>query len=92
MAKGKYHSKFLDWQKKGQGGGLCAKCCRVVPVLTVDHIIPIAIVDMLDDTGTMKQEWEKNFELICYPCNRFKGCRLDKTNPLTKELLLELLK
>jgi 5-methylcytosine-specific restriction endonuclease McrA len=92
MAKGNRYTKLFEWQKRGQAGGLCSKCNRLVSVLTVDHIVPVSILDMLDDTGEMKLELEKNFQLICYPCNRFKGCRLDKTNPLTKELLLELLK
>lgn len=91
MAK-KPKSKLNEWQKKSQLGGICAKCKRQVSLLTVDHIVPASIMDMLDDTGEMKYEREDNFQFLCYPCNKFKGCRLDKTCPKTLQIMNDLLK
>lgn len=90
--KSNKNTKLYEWQQKASKGGQCAKCGRNISYLTVDHIVPIAIIDMLDDTGLLKVEDERNFQLLCLPCNRFKASRLDKTNPITRELLLELLK
>jgi len=84
-------TKLNEWQKRANEGGTCAKCGRTLPYMTVDHIVPIAILDMLDDTGQMKYECERNFQLLCRPCNSFKSGRIDKTNPITREILLDLL-
>jgi 5-methylcytosine-specific restriction endonuclease McrA len=91
MAKGKYKSKLQEWQKRALQGGVCQRCNREVAILTVDHIVPISILDMLDDTGEMKYEKEDNFQYLCWPCNRFKAGRIDKTCWKTKEILLSLL-
>jgi len=85
-------TKLWEWQQKASKGGQCEKCGRNLSYLTVDHIVPLALIEMLDDTGKMKYEDERNFQLLCVPCNKFKACRIDKINPKTKEILLELLK
>ena len=84
-------SKLDEWQKIANQGGECRNCGRFVKKLSVDHIIPVYILDCLDDTGEAKYEWEDNFELLCVPCNNFKGAKLDKMNLKTKRLLMELL-
>ena len=91
MSKIKYGTKLKEWQKRASEGGQCAKCGRHVDYLTVDHILPSFILDMLDDTGDMKLNREDNFQFLCYPCNKFKAGRLDKTDKRVRELLLELL-
>ena len=91
MAKANKKSKLYEWQVRAREGGICVKCGRLLPILSVDHIVPLAIMDMLDDTGLMKYEYDYNFQLLCYPCNRFKGGKLDKTNPKTIEILKKLL-
>jgi 5-methylcytosine-specific restriction endonuclease McrA len=79
------------WQKIAEQGGKCERCQRVVSHLTVDHIVPSSIIQSLDDTGQLHLTLEENFQFLCYPCNRLKGNRLDKTCPKTKELLIRLL-
>lgn len=83
---------LYQWQEKAKIGGKCEKCGYWVSKLSVDHIVPISILNMLDETGEAFAEWEDNFQLICHPCNMFKANRLDKTHPKTKEILLKLLK
>lgn len=90
MAK-KAKTKLWEWQKKAKEGGVCNFCKKETSYLTVDHIVPTFIIEMLDDTGQAVYEDERNFQLLCPPCNRFKGNRIDKRNPLTREILLELL-
>lgn len=90
MAK-KEHTKLREWQKRASLGGICGKCNRKVEYLTVDHIVPIAFVDQFDDTGMAKYNDEENFMMMCRPCNSFKSCRFDKSNPKTKEIILKYL-
>lgn len=85
----KKKTKLYEWQKLAASGGKCAKCGLHKGVLTVDHIIPVAILQTLDDSGMAMYEDEDNFQLLCHPCNQFKGTQLDKTNHKTKELLLK---
>ena len=73
----KKRSKLAEWQAKAREGGVCTGCGKHREVLTVDHIIPVYIVDMFDVTGEAKFEDEQNFQLLCYPCNRFKGNNID---------------
>ena len=87
----KSKTKLAEWQDNAKNGGICARCGKTTSYLTVDHIIPISIIDCYDDTGNLKYDWEENYELICMPCNHFKGGRIDSTNPKSKELLLKLL-
>ncbi|MCP4355467.1 MAG: hypothetical protein GY793_07510 [Proteobacteria bacterium] len=83
----KKKSKLYEWQEKGKTGGKCELCFKNVPFLTVDHIIPITIIDVIDITGQVKYEDESNFQHICMPCNHFKSNRLDIKNPKTIILL-----
>jgi len=90
MAK-KAKTKLSEWQKLGQLGGVCSSCGVKVSYLTVDHIIPISIVNMLDYSNNDVFENEENFQFLCRPCNTLKASRLDIRNPKTKVLLLKLL-
>lgn len=85
-------TKLWEWQRKALEGGICEKCSKLSTPLTVDHIIPISILDMIDETGNAKYEWEDNFQLVCRICNIFKANRLDKRNPKTMRLLQDLVK
>lgn len=87
-------TKLAEWQQKALQEGTCSRCGKHMGQLTVDHIIPLALLDMLDTTGLLRYNWEENFEMVCYPCNKFKAARLDlanqKTIPLLKELVNKL--
>ena len=87
----KAKTKLHKWQKKAREGGICEKCKIETPYLTVDHIIPIFVIEALDETGIMKYEDESNFQFLCKICNFSKGSRIDKRNPKTKEMFLKLL-
>jgi 5-methylcytosine-specific restriction endonuclease McrA len=82
---------LYKWQEKAKEGGICEICGGHHRTLTVDHIVPIAVLNMLDGTGEAWTDWEDNFQLVCHTCNMFKANRLDKTNPKTKIILLKLL-
>lgn len=87
----KTKTKLFEWQQEAQKNHkTCAKCGRF-GTMTVDHIVPISILDMLDETGEAKYEMEENFQYLCKICNAFKANRLDKRNQFTKEVLLKLL-
>ena len=89
--KVKKQSKLYEWQERWKEGGHCDRCQELCPKLTVDHIIPISLLDMLDKTGELKYEWEENFQYMCKTCNAFKANRLELTNPKTKKLLTDLI-
>lgn len=87
----KYKSKLWEWQNRTKEGGICAKCGIQTSYLTVDHIVPTSVVEMLDETGLAIFEDEDNFQMLCQPCNRLKGNKLDKRNSMTKIILTKLL-
>jgi 5-methylcytosine-specific restriction endonuclease McrA len=79
-------TKLFDWQKRNKGReAICPKCLRVKEV-TVDHIIPVHLLEQLGLEDETKND-EDNFELTCYTCNKFKGARIDLSNPKTVPLL-----
>jgi len=73
-------TKYGEWRRKALESDVCERCKRKTNLLTVDHILPLAIVEQLDLTGKDKYEDESNFQLICHPCNKFKGSRIDATD------------
>ena len=58
---------LAEYKAKANIEGICEKCGEK-RFLTVDHIIPVSILDMLDYTGLLKQNWRENFELTCNQC------------------------
>ena len=71
----KAKSKLNEIQNRKDKEGICRKCNRHL-FLTVDHIIPIHI---LENLGLSTEQYDdvENFELICQYCNRRKGNKLD---------------
>jgi 5-methylcytosine-specific restriction endonuclease McrA len=90
MAK-RAKTKLFVWQERAKEGGECAVCHHRVPRLTVDHIVPVSICEMLDATERSIYEDERNFQMLCVVCNKYKGNKIDKKHPMTKVVLLELL-
>jgi len=89
--KAKKRTELYEWQKRCKEGGVCAKCKEHRDYLTVDHIIPVSIVKMLDVTGEAVYGDEENFQTLCSPCNAFKSNNLERENKKTKELLIKYL-
>lgn len=83
----KHNTKLYEWQKVAKNGGICEKCGIETSYLTIDHIVPVSILEMLDETGLAIYEDEQNFEFLCSPCNKFKGNKIDKRNKKTKIIL-----
>lgn len=75
--KAKIHSKLRELQKQvNNGGGECARCGKKTDYLTVDHVVPLAIVLLLlPKEESMDDDW--NFQAVCRPCNSLKASRLD---------------
>lgn len=69
-------------------GMRCSRCGRC-DYLTVDHIIPISLLENFgqnrDDTY---RDWE-NLHILCKLCNAFKKNNLDFSDPRTKPLLVK---
>lgn len=73
-------------------GERCAKC-GVTENLTVDHIVPLAIMSyfgvMTRGSHAFKRpDW---LQLLCQDCNHKKGSKVDWSNQRTKSILLELM-
>ena len=83
----KKNTKLWEWQKNAQKGGVCTRCGQHYDCLTVDHIIPKGILEVISEDAVYEDE--ENFELSCFACNRFKGMRIDLSNPKTKPLMLK---
>lgn len=84
------NSKLYEWQ--GINFGECQKCHRKEVKLTVDHIIPVAILRRLDDSEQLVLNDEENFAHLCVPCNTMKADGIDITNPKTAQLLTKYMK
>lgn len=64
--------------------------CEETQNLTVDHIVPMAI---LQDMGYDRDRYwdEENMQVLCMRCNKYKNNRLDFSNKKTKPILLKYL-
>lgn len=85
-------SKLFEWQEKAKSPGECAKCKRLCLWLTVDHIIPVSVLDRLDDGVELILNDEENFQLLCKPCNMMKSSIIDITNPKTAKLMVKYMR
>jgi 5-methylcytosine-specific restriction endonuclease McrA len=84
--KGKKRSQLWQWQEHAKNHDVeCAGCHRL-GYCTVDHIVPVFLVNMLGlrEEG-YDHEW--NFQFLCRACNLRKGSNLDYTNSKTLENL-----
>lgn len=92
--KSKKKTKLWEWQYGNRY--LTARCvtCGLSGTkenpITVDHIIPVCFLEGLAYMEA-PYEHEENFQYLCQACNRFKGSKLDHTNPKTKILLRKYL-
>ena len=86
------NSALAKYHKLNDGTvGTCEKCGRTTQ-LTVDHIIPVNILERLDDGYQIAINDEENFAHYCRPCNTMKGGNLDVTNPKTAQLMTKYMK
>ena len=67
----------------------CAKCDKHTQP-SLDHIIPVSILETFG-VDVEHEYLPQNYQVLCRPCNIFKGDRLDFTNPKTKRILLDFL-
>ncbi len=76
------------WLQDNSESG-CLKC-NSKNELTVDHIVPEAILNLM---GLFpKQSYiPQNYQVLCKRCNYYKANRLDFSNPKTKPLLKEFI-
>lgn len=81
------NSKLFEWQKRCKSGTeKCAKCGET-RALTVDHIVPVFLLEQLGTEEMLSHDMELNYEILCVYCNRQKGSRLDVRNPKMYEVL-----
>lgn len=76
-----------DVQKEAALGGICDKCKVSFPVLTVEHIIPVTVLEAMGIRWEGGYDDLENFEKWCRRCNALKNYRLDFNNPKTFVLL-----
>ena len=88
MAKAQKGTKLNDWQKLGKQGGICASCTGMQTYLTVEHIIPVHLLQQMGLIDLIYED-EENFELWCRGCNGIKGSRIDPLNPKSGPLMLK---
>ena len=74
------------WLRENEKDG-CAKCPRKDD-LTLDHIIPRQILTQMG-IDVLRFYAPENYQVLCFPCNIFKGNQLDFSNPKTKELIIK---
>lgn len=79
-------TKLLEWVMKNKEKDQECPKCRKMRELTVEHIIPVHLLEELGLEDEIYND-EENFELLCILCNRFKGGRLDMAHPKTILLL-----
>ena len=89
--KKKKNTKLFEWQERNRLGKEKCKCGETRD-LTVDHIVPVFILEQfcLDKLDIM-YEMEENFEILCRYCNKTKACRIDVRNPKTYQVLAKVL-
>lgn len=86
--KAKKHSPLHQWQQKcKEGTEKCANCGETQR-LTVDHIVPVSLINqfMIFDER-VNCDFEENFEILCYYCNRRKAANIDPRNPRVYQIL-----
>lgn len=84
---GKYMTLALE-HLMNRDGKKCRRCGRE-EFLTVDHIIPVMLLEMM---GMKREDTYYDFEnlqILCRMCNAFKGARIDFTDPRAKPLLIK---
>ena len=83
--------KSIIEQENGNRSDLKCVKCGLNKFLTVDHIIPVFLLEQfcLKDE---KYNMEDNFQYLCKFCNQQKGSGIDVRNPKTFELLEEIIK
>lgn len=93
----KNYTKLHKWQleaKAKEKGHKCVACGRE-DSLTVDHIIPVFLIERCILTPENRWFWlyenEENFQFMCKYCNDEKKHFIDRENPKIKELLKKLL-
>lgn len=68
---------------------ICEKCGRVEN-LTLDHIVPLLILNQLG-IDTEREIVEGNYRILCRICNQFKSGKLDFSTLKTKEILIKII-
>jgi len=71
-------------------GRKCQRCGEV-GYLTVDHIIPMAVLGLFGIERRESYKMYSALQLLCRPCNAMKRDRIDWLNPKSKKILLALL-
>lgn len=84
--KSKNGTKLHEWQKLYSGKIIPCPRCGLAKEMTVEHIIPVHILQEIGLDHEAKND-EENFELLCFTCNKFKGGRIDMAHPKTIQLL-----
>jgi hypothetical protein len=81
-------TKLYEWQQQcANGSEVCAKCGSS-KFLTVDHIVPVFILEQFGlDRFEVLYNLNINFQILCRYCNQEKPARLDPRNPKTYEVL-----
>jgi len=74
-------------QQKAKEGGKCAQCPNIEPVLNVDHIIAVSLLQHLGIEKEAGRDDMENLQLLCRRCNVMKRSYLDFYHPKTFLLL-----
>ena len=92
--KVKKTTKLWQWQMKCKNGAEKCRKCGETRFLTVEHIVPVYILEMflVGDKYELAYEMDSNFEILCKWCNKEKGGTIDLRHPKTFEVLEYVIK
>jgi len=87
---------LATWQEAIKRGTQKCANCGLTENLTIDHIIPVYILeplylDISKDRYDMIYNDPDNFQILCKYCNERKAHKLDIRNPKTIPLLKRLI-
>lgn len=91
--KKKVNTKLYEWQERCKSGTEKCTKCPEKRHLTVDHIVPVNILEQLGlDKTEILYNMDSNFEILCRYCNSLKAGRIDVRNKKTYSILYNVLK
>ncbi len=90
--KKRKNTELIKWQEKCKDGTGCCVLCGSQEFLSVDHIVPVFLLNEFDiNKEEVLYNWSHNFQILCNQCHKQKANHLDLKNHITYRILIDLL-